>query len=430
MKISKYLSIAILPIMCIFAAEPALNSDSISNFAKNYVRNSSINIGNKIKNVIMFIGDGMGPNHISAAEIYKGDDLCFSDDSNSKWTYHGYQNTDSLTSNGFTLDTSKTLLYPEENSTLYDGASNPYGGSGNYMSNTCYTDSAAGGTALATGRKTNNSNIGVGPLGDKYDNLVEIASSLNKMTGVITTDNLCGATPASFLTHVSSRHLDEEIIDQVMTSNANLVMAETPNKWSDNYETSYKEKGWNVSHSLNTLNKDSDQEIFLINDLCAASPLAPSLTDLTAYALDKLDNENGFFLMVESSEIDKASHSHQAGTMIRELLELDQTIEMVTSWVGDKEDTLIVVTADHETGALYYDRNIVNKENIFDEINFLSYNHSRTRVTVDVFGNIDNFLSEYNDELTIQGPIDKGLPTENKNYWHNTDVFKLCASYL
>lgn len=430
MKFSKYFALSILPILCIFTAEPALKSENISAFAQNYVRKSNINEDGKIKNVIMFIGDGMGPNHVSAAEVYKGSSVSFSNPSDERWTYHGYQNTDSLTSNGFTLDTTKSLLDPEFNSSLYDGASNPYGSTGNFMSNSCYTDSAAAGTALATGRKTNNANIGVGPLGDTYENLVEIASKLNKKTGVISTDKLVGATPSSFLVHVPERHLEDEILNQVVNSPADLIITETPGNWSSTYETEYKNKGWSVSNSITGLNKENEKELCLIDHLIANSPLAPSLTDLTMYALDKLDNENGFFLMVEASEIDKASHSNQAGTAIRELLELDQTVEMVTQWVGDRDDTLIVVTADHETGALYYNENTSTKQNIFDNIKFLSQNHSRTRVTVDVFGKIDEFIEEYKVELSAQGPLDKGLPTENKNYWQNTDVFKLCVSYL
>ena len=68
----------------------------------------------RYKNIILFIGDGMGPNHVDAGGIYLGEDLCF-DVVNEKWSYHAYSNTDSLTSQGFTLDESKSLLRPEEN---------------------------------------------------------------------------------------------------------------------------------------------------------------------------------------------------------------------------------------------------------------------------------------------------------------------------
>ena len=84
-----------------------------------------LDITRKYKNVIVFIGDGMGPNHVDAGGIYLGKPLCF-DVTNEKWTYHAYSNTDSLTSQGFTLDTSKSLLRPEENTSLYDGTPSPY----------------------------------------------------------------------------------------------------------------------------------------------------------------------------------------------------------------------------------------------------------------------------------------------------------------
>ena len=430
MKLNKILAIAMLPIMCAFSIEPAIIKNEISDYALTYVRNQNINKDQKIKNIILFIGDGMGPNHILGAEILKGDNLSFSNPNDSKWSFHGYQNTDSLTSEGYTLDTTKSLIKPKLNSTLYDDAESPYGGAGNYLSNTCYTDSAAGGTALATGKKTNNANIGIGPTGEHYENLVEIASKLNKKTGVISTDTLAGATPSSFLVHVDNRHKEEEIMTLAADSSANLIMTELNSNRNATFNNLYNNKGWNVAHSLENLSKDSEKEVYLADYLLADSPDAPSLTDLTMYALDKLDNKEGFFLMVEASEIDKASHDNQAGTAYRELLELDRTVNAAAQWASNREDTLIIVTADHETGGLWFDENTATKDNIIDNTRFLSRNHSRTRVTVDVFGNIDEFLFTYSEELTSQGILDKNMPTECGNYWQNTDIFKLCASYL
>ena len=134
----------------------------------------------QFKNVIMFIGDGMGPNHVDAGGVYLGKNLCF-DVANEKWAYHAYSNTDSRTSEGFTLDETKSLIRPEFNKSLYDGTPSPYGneslGVGGNI--TTYTDSAAGGTALATGVKVTNSRIGLDIKGNKLENLVEIAHSLN-----------------------------------------------------------------------------------------------------------------------------------------------------------------------------------------------------------------------------------------------------------
>ena len=406
------------------------NTNNYEYDSKNIVKNNRINNNNEIKNVILFIGDGMGPTHVNAASVRKGSPLCFWDETNTDWTYHGYVNTDSLTSEGFTLDTSKTLLNPKYNSSLYDNAVSPYGASGNYMSNTCYTDSAAGGTALATGYKTTNAALGVNPHGEKLTNLVEIAVGLNKKAGVVSSDSLTGATPASFISHVDERHKGDEIIKSALNSNANLLMAVKPDEWTNTYTNSYKNKGYNVSFSWDDAKVDSEKEIILFDNLLAGSSLTPSLTDLTIYALDKLDNENGFFLMVEGANIDKAAHENQAGKMIQETLDFDEAIYNATLWAGDRGDTLICVTADHETGAIYFDSDKATKENIYDEVKFLSYNHSRTRVPISVFGDASEFFNTYAQYLSVLGPIDKGLESENKNYIDNTDVFKLCASYL
>ena len=134
--------------------------------------------------------------------------------------------------------------------------------------------------------------------------------------------------------------------------------------------------------------------------------------------------------MVEGANIDKAAHANQAGTMIQETLALDEAVQTAASWAKGRDDTLIIVTADHETGAVHFDKTKANKNNIYDEVKFLSYNHSRSRVPVSVYGDISEFLSTYENMLNKQGIIDKGLEDECVNYIDNTDVFKMCASYL
>lgn len=395
-----------------------------------FVRSNKVNISNEIKNVIMFIGDGMGLGQIEAAEVKKGSDLSFSNTNDPAWTYHGYSNTDSLTSEGFTLDTTKSLIRPELNKTLYDNADSPYSASGNYASNTCYTDSAAGGTALATGYKTTNAAIGVSPFGEQYENLVEIAKGLNKKTGVVSTDKLDGATPSSFLVHVEERHMSDEIVNQAANSDADLIMTVKPDNWSTTFENKFKNKGFHYANDFNESNIEEEKEIILFDELLALSTLTPSLADLTMYALDKLDNEEGFFLMVEGANIDKAAHANQAGTMIAETLGLDEAVNVASSWAANRDDTIIVVTADHETGAVYFDKSKANQDNIYDEVKFLSQNHSRSRVPVSVYGDISEFLNTYEDMLNEQGVIDEGMIDECENYIDNTDIFKLCASYL
>lgn len=423
-----------LPLLGLLLNYSTSNTSLNLSLMDSYARHDSINFNREIKNVIMFIGDGMGPNHVEAGEIYLDREFVFSDDANEKWTYHGYQNTDSLTSVGYHLDTSKSLLRPELNETLYDSAKSPYtdsgNSSGNYMSDTCYTDSAAGGTALASGFKTVNSAVGIDKHGNNLENLTEIAAKLGKKTGVISSDTIDGATPASFLSHVPSRHMSNEIVEGIKNSPANLVIGEKASTWSDSVATSFTQNGWHVASNLYDSNIESDKEIIVFDGLLPDSHLTPSLADLTIYALDKLDNDEGFFLMVEGASIDKASHSHQSKTMMNELVDFEAAIKVAEDWANSRDDTIMVVTADHETGGLYFDRENTSKETIVDDLKWLSYNHSRTRVGVDVYGDISDFLTTYETELDRLGTLDEGLETESDNYWDNTDVFKLCVSYL
>lgn len=381
----------------------------------------------KYKNVILFIGDGMGPNHVDAGEIYLGKPLCFNV-TDEKWTYHAYSNTDSLTSQGFTLDETKSLLLPEENTSLYDGKPSPYdpnanlGASGNI---TCYTDSAAGGTALATGVKVTNSRLGMDINGNDIENLVEIAKGLGKKAGVVSSDEVVGATPSSFLAHVGERHYAAEILNDMVVSPADLILAKTTSEYENNkksYENLFKNKGFDLAYSKNDLNTSSERLFGVFPGVAwKQDPRVPSLEELTVFALDYLDNEEGFFLMVEGSQIDKHSHSHQTAMMLKELLGFNDAVKAAQDWAAGRDDTVILVTADHETGGLYYDRDTVTQETIVSDIKWLTYNHSRTRVDIAIYGNIDPYLELYNDNFKTL----EGLP-----YWDNTDVFRFCAWHL
>ena len=394
-----------------------------------YIRNQKINSDRKIKNVIMFIGDGMGVNHVDAGGILKGEPLVF-DVTDANWAYHAYSNTDSLTSAGFTLDETKSLIKPEENASLYDGTPSPYdpsvnlGASGNI---TTYTDSAAGGTALSTGRKTTNGRLALDYNGDPMENLVEIAKGLNKKAGVVSSDTLVGATPASYLAHVAERHLSDEIIKSTAESPVDLILTENDSSFigkKSTYESLYKSKGFdNIAYNIDELKDNSNRVLGLFDGIVTEQddPRAPSLRDLTVFALDYLDNDEGFFLMVEGAKIDKKAHSNQARLMLKELLAFDEAVAAAMEWASDRDDTIMVVSADHETGGLYFDYDNATQETIEDDIKWLTYNHSRARVDIAVYGDISEFTNVYSPLFSTL----EGLP-----YWDNTDVFKLCASYL
>lgn len=389
----------------------------------NLPRNTNINKDNVIQNVIFFIGDGMGPSHVDAARIYKDDNLCFEN-----FNYKGYVNTDSLSSIGYTLDETKSLIRPEENKSLYDGNPSPYGDSANLGTSgvvTCYTDSAAGGTAFSTGFKVNNSTIGISSDGSHLENIVEIAKALGKKAGVVSSDTITGATPASFVAHVPQRHLGEDIIRSTSESPVDLLLTQNDSAFTNNqaeFESLFKNKGFDIAYNRNTLNSGSNRLLGLFPGVTWKNdPRTLSLAELTSFSLDFLDNKEGFFLMVEGGYIDKHSHSHQSKLVINEMIGFDNAVNEAYRWAQERNDTIIVVSADHETGGLHFSRDTSNKDNIIDNMKWLSYNHSRTRVPLYIYGDISNFVSTYGGNFSTL----EGLP-----YWDNTDIFRFMSMYL
>lgn len=426
---TKYILLPILAALPLCFGTMNAGNESISTYAfnlnhesKEFVRNLNVNKGKNIKNVICFIGDGMGYNHVNAGGIYLGKPLTFANPSNEKWTYHALVNTDSLTSEGFTLDESKSLIKPDLNATLYDGTPSPYGGSASFENITPYTDSAAGGTAIATGKKVTNSRVAMDIEGNYIETIVEIAHKLGKKTGVVTSDYITGATPADFISHVPNRYNADSIITQGATSGVDLLIGEKPGEWDSDHINEYQNAGFSVCYDTKGLTKNKDKIICLPDDIAALDNYrCPTLTELTEFSLDFLDNEEGFFLMVEGAKIDKRSHEKNAYGTMRELEGFNNAVYEAEKWASLRDDTLILVTADHECGAMYYDYAKSTQATILEDMKFLSYNHSRARIRLDVFGDISEFTSKYASEFNTL----EGMP-----YWDNTYTFNLMCSYL
>ena len=148
----------------------------------------------EIKNIVIIIGDGMGIEHVTAGQLYEEKQYCFTN-----WEYASV-NTDSVDTIGNSFIT---------------------------------TDSAAGGTALATGNLTVNGYVGKNWKGKDVSTILDHAKSLGKSTGVLTTDNLYGATPASFSAHALSRDDTEDIINSQLTSNVDLLCGSTATACTD-----------------------------------------------------------------------------------------------------------------------------------------------------------------------------------------------------
>jgi alkaline phosphatase len=223
------------------------------------------------------------------------------------------------------------------------------------------TDSAAAGTALATGHKTNNGMIGMAPDGKRLTTILERARTMYKATGVITTDSLWGATPASFAAHVDSRGKSAEIAEQMARSGAEVMMG----FWKDQLlPTSAGGKRTDGRDLIAEMQKSGYQVVYTRDELAAArggklvglfddGEQAPSVSDMVGAALDRLSqNPHGFFLIVEGARVDWYSHDHEPAGVVLALRELDAAVASAAEFARQRGKTLVVVTADHETGGL------------------------------------------------------------------------------
>jgi alkaline phosphatase len=235
------------------------------------------------------------------------------------------------------------------------------------------TDSAASATAFATGIKTTNKSIGVDAEGNIYPTILEAARDAGFSTGLITTTHLTDATPAAFAAHVPSRGMKSEIALQLLQSKINVLFGEGEyfyprtdprSSRKDDLDpiSIAKELGYAVVDKKEDLrNANSDFILGLFEDLTTdrfqpeltASSDPPSLAELTAKALDVLSrNERGFFLMVEEEGVDMGSHANRADYFINHLQSLDEAVKVGIDFALRDAHTLVIVTADHETGGL------------------------------------------------------------------------------
>jgi len=273
-------------------------------------------------NVIFLIGDGMGFEQVKAAGIY---------------------------ANG----APGTLSFEQA----------PYTGQvTTYSANSSVTDSAASGTAIATGVKVNNNVISRAYPGDGHEleTLLEHFRDAGKSTGLVTTTYMTHATPAAFGAHETSRNSYIAIAgDYLNQTRPNVLLGGGANGLS---ASSAQAAGYSVVTTAAGLAAVDANATTMLSGQFGSSHLPyeydglgslPHLSDMAATALDVLDNDtDGFFLMVEGGRIDHAGHSNDLVRNVYETIEFAHTVQLVLDWAAGRDDTLVVVTADHETGGL------------------------------------------------------------------------------
>ena len=237
------------------------------------------------------------------------------------------------------------------------------------------TDSAAAGTALACGVKTRNCAIGTDAAGKSVESCAEVAHRLGKKTGIVTTTTLNHATPACFYAHRPNRGQMHEIATDLPLSGFDFFagggLASHGDRKSPLWKTrgdAYKcvaKAGYKIVSTREEFLalKPGCGKIFThftddylqlsIDAASAAKRTEPTLAEMTTKAIELLDNDKGFFLMVEGGRIDWAGHANDAATNIRETLALDEAVKVALKFLdAHPGETLVTVTGDHETGGL------------------------------------------------------------------------------
>jgi len=228
------------------------------------------------------------------------------------------------------------------------------------------TDSAAGATALACGVSTTNGTIAMDPAGKSLPTCLEDARAKGKRTGLVTTTEITDATPACFAAHVASRGAQGDIAAQyVHDGGADVLFGGGAKHFSPKLLEEAAAKGWKTATSpeeLEALPVGTSKALglfasvnvpFSIDRDQEGEAKAPSLPAMTKKALEILGGaENGFFLMVEGGRIDHACHGNDAPAALGELREFDAAIGLCAEYRRAHPDTLVVVTADHETGGM------------------------------------------------------------------------------
>lgn len=269
-----------------------------------------------VQNVILLIGDGMGVGQLTAAEIENGNESL----------------------------TITSLPYMSLVST--------------HSMSGYVTDSAASATALATGHNTNNGIVSMSPEYEIFTTVVEVAEELGMSTGVVTTTSVTHATPACFMAHVKNRDYMALIAEQILESGVDVVLG---GGLSDFASLDPTEAGYTMVETVDELMEVESGKVlglFSTDNMSYDNErnldVEPSLTEMTHKSIELLsDDHDGFFLMIEGGRIDHASHENDFDNTIYEIFAFDLAVLEAMEYASGRNDTLVIVTADHETGGLH-----------------------------------------------------------------------------
>ena len=325
-----------------------------------------------IKNIILMIGDGMGTVHEDAGRTAKSGPL--------EWDNFNYR---------YSMTT--------------------------YSADNPVTESAAAATAMATGVKTNNGWLAIAPgssSAEPLDTIMDKARSMGKLSGVITSDLLYGATPAAFSSFETSRSNTNSVVERQIIKGVDLLMGgHSGNAYTDR-KSNFERAGYGFAASLaSAKNMRQNKIIALFSDVTPfGAGTSETLQDMTVFALDWLSRKGlGFVLMIEGAKIDHRSHDNNFSAMITELLAFDECVKIVKDWAALRDDTVIIVTADHETGGL-----TSNNDGTYI---FTTNGHTAANVNF-------NIAHRFSEDLPFEWTLLNGGTIDN------TDVFNIMRDLL
>ncbi|TFD98304.1 alkaline phosphatase [Jeotgalibacillus sp. R-1-5s-1] len=230
-----------------------------------------------------------------------------------------------------------------------------------HSADTEVTDSAAAGTAMATGEKTNNGMISVTPDGEEIETVLEKAEANGKSTGLVATSTITHATPAVFGSHVASRNDEDSIAPQLLENDVDVLYGGGAKYFTDEMMEQAEEMGYSFAEKAADLEGVSGEEkvLGLFADDAMATSLdregteQPSLAEMTSSAIDVLDqNKDGFFLMVEGSQIDWAGHAHDIGWSMNDTKDFEDAVKEALEFAKKDKNTTVIIAGDHETGGM------------------------------------------------------------------------------
>lgn len=234
------------------------------------------------------------------------------------------------------------------------------GGLTTRSANSPVTDSAAGGTALSSGYKTNNYHVGIDPQKKPHASILEAAQYVGKKTGMVTIYEWTNATPAAFSAHAPDRTDYADMSEQIVNQGIDVVLGGGfgAAKWGSIKEAEVR--GYNIIDTKEKLaNVKAGDKIWgnLVSDSFPYDihndETTPTLAEMTKAAITALDSgDNGFFLMVEGSRVDGGGHNNYALGMVSDFLAFDAACKVAIEYAKGRNDTLVVICPDHDTGGM------------------------------------------------------------------------------